>query len=137
MNWTIELILMPVSDVDRAKAFYVDKAGFNEDVDFSAGDFRIVQLTPLGSACSITLMKNEDAAGTLQGIHIIVPDIESARATLLERGMEVSELYHFERGGPQRAGPAPDRGDYETYMSFADPDGNGWVVQEVPSRAVS
>jgi len=135
MNWTLELIVMPVSDVDRAKAFYTDKAGFNVDVDFSNGDFRVVQLTPPGSACSITLMRNEAAAGTLQGIHLIVPDIEAARATLVERGMDVSELYHFERGGPQKTGPAPGRGDYETFLSFSDPDGNGWVVQEVPSRA--
>jgi catechol 2,3-dioxygenase-like lactoylglutathione lyase family enzyme len=131
MDWKLELIVVPVSDVDRAKAFYAEQAGFGLDVDFSAGDdFRVVQLTPPGSACSIALMANADAAGSLQGLHLVVDDIEAARAALAERGVGPSEPYHFVDGG-QLDGPHPERADYGTFMSFADPDGNGWLVQEV------
>jgi catechol 2,3-dioxygenase-like lactoylglutathione lyase family enzyme len=133
VDWKLELIVVPVSDVDRAKAFYVDAAGFGLDVDHRAGeDFRVVQLTPPGSACSIALMRNE-AAGSLQGLHLVVKDIEAARAELLQRGVAVSEPYHFGESG-QGPGLHPDRTDYGTYLSFEDPDGNGWLVQEVPSR---
>jgi catechol 2,3-dioxygenase-like lactoylglutathione lyase family enzyme len=135
MNWTLELVLVPVADIDRAKAFYMDQIGFDLDVDHSAGDFRVVQLTPPGSACSISLLRNPPMEpGSLQGLHLVVPDIEAARAQLIERGAEPSELYHFAAGG-QLPGPDPDRRDYNTYMAFNDPDGNGWLVQEVPSRA--
>jgi catechol 2,3-dioxygenase-like lactoylglutathione lyase family enzyme len=131
VDWKLELIVLPVSDVDRAKAFYAEEVGFHVDVDHSAGEeFRIVQLTPPGSACSVTIMKNPDAAGTLSGLHLVVEDIEAARAELVSRGVEASELYHFTEGGPT-PGPAPNRGSYETFLSFADPDGNGWLVQEV------
>ena len=131
MDWKLELIIVPVSDVDRAKAFYADQVGFAVDVDHSAGeDFRIVQLTPSGSGCSITLMKNADSAGNLSGLHLVVEDIEQARAELVSRGVEASELYHFGAGGPT-PGAAPARGSYETFLSFSDPDGNGWLVQEV------
>lgn len=133
----LELVVVPVSDVDRAKAFYIDQAGFGLDVDFSSGeDFRVVQLTPPGSACSITIMRNTEAPGSLQGLHLVVTDIEAARAELVGRGTDVSELFHFgERG--QTPGPDPERRDYGTFASFSDPDGNGWLLQEVKSRATS
>jgi predicted enzyme related to lactoylglutathione lyase len=106
VDWTLELIVTPVSDVDRAKTFYVEQAGFNLDVDHSAGeDFRVVQLTPPGSACSIALMRNA-AAGSVQGLHLIVPDIDAARAELVARGVDVSEIFHFGAGG-QEPGPDP------------------------------
>jgi predicted enzyme related to lactoylglutathione lyase len=126
----LELIVVPVSDVDRAKAFYMDNAGFGLDVDHRAGeDFRVVQLTPPGSACSIALMRNE-APGSLQGLHLVVSDIDEARAELSERGANPSELFHFDETG-QAPGPDPKRQDYGTFLTFTDPDGNGWLVQEV------
>ena len=134
MDFKLELVIVPVSDVDRAKTFYTDKAGFKMDVDHRAGDFRIVQLTPPGSACSVTLMWNAKAAGSLQGLHLVVSDIEVARAELVERGVDVSDSFHFESGG-QVPGPDPQRADYGSFLSFNDPDGNGWMVQEVRSRA--
>ena len=134
MDFKLELVIVPVTDVDRAKAFYMEKAGFTMDVDHRAGDFRIVQLTPRGSACSITIMRNESAAGSLQGLHLVVSDIDAARAELAGRGMEVSDVFHFEAAG-QVPGPDPKHADYGSYLSFNDPDGNGWMVQEVPSRA--
>jgi catechol 2,3-dioxygenase-like lactoylglutathione lyase family enzyme len=131
MDMKLELIVVPVADVDQAKAFYSEKAGFHVDVDFRAGeDFRIVQLTPPGSACSITIMKNTEAAGSLQGLQLVVSDIDAARAELLDRGVDASDLFHFESGG-RVAGPDPARADYGSFLSFNDPDGNGWVVQEV------
>lgn len=131
MDWKLELIVLPVSDVDRAKAFYLEKAGFVLDVDHEAGDFRVVQLTPPGSACSIALMRNSDgAAGTLQGLHLIVSDIQIARADLVGRGTDASEVFHFASGG-QEPGPDPQRANYNSFLSFSDPDGNGWLVQEV------
>jgi catechol 2,3-dioxygenase-like lactoylglutathione lyase family enzyme len=132
VDWTLELIVVPVSDVDPAKAFYSEKMGFHVDVDHSAGeDFRVVQLTPPGSACSITLMRTPDMApGTLHGLHIVVPDIEAARSELISRGTEVSELFHFAEGG-QTSGPDPQRGNYNTFASIKDPDGNTLLLQEV------
>jgi len=130
MDFKLELIVLPTSDVDKLKAFYVDNAGFHLDVDHQAGDFRVVQLTPPGSACSITLMKNPDAAGSVQGLHLVVTDIEAARAELAGRGVDISDAFHFEAGA-QTPGPAPDRGKYESFASFSDPEGNGWLVQEV------
>jgi len=132
MDFKLELVILPVADVDRAKAFYQDKAGFQLDVDHRAGeDFRIVQFTPPGSACSITLMRNDASAGTVQGLHLVVADIEAARAELTGRGAEVSDFFHFDAGGPV-PGLHPDREAYGTFISFADPDGNGWMVQERP-----
>jgi catechol 2,3-dioxygenase-like lactoylglutathione lyase family enzyme len=132
MDWKIEQIVVPVADVDRAKAFYA-AVGFNVDVDHSAGeDFRVVQLTPTGSGCSIALMKNE-AAGSLQGLHLVVRDIEAALSQLRDAGVASSDLFHFVEG-VQTDGPGPNRADYETFLSFSDPDGNSWLVQEVPSR---
>ena len=133
MDWKLELIVVPVSDVDRAKEFYADRAGFGLDVDFSAGDdFRVVQLTPPGSACSIALMAGS-APGSVQGLHLVVPDLDAARAELAGRGVEVGEIYHFE-AGERVPGPEPGRADYGSFLSFSDPDGNGWLVQEVASR---
>jgi predicted enzyme related to lactoylglutathione lyase len=131
MDWKLELIVVPVSDIDRAKAFYMENAGFNLEVDHRAGeDFRVVQLTPPGSACSIALMRNVSAPGSVQGLHLVVQDVDAARGQLLERGVKVSEPYHFDEGG-QQPGPDPERGNYNTFCSFSDPDGNGWLVQEV------
>ena len=134
MDWKLELVIVPVADVDRAKAFYQENAGFHLDVDHAAGeDFRIVQFTPPGSECSITLMRNPQAAGSIQGLHLVVNDLHSARAELASRGVAVSEPFHFDTGG-QRPGPDPEGRDYGSFLSFTDPDGNGWLVQEVPSR---
>jgi hypothetical protein len=131
VDWKLELVVVPVSDMDRAKTFYMEKAGFGLDVDHRAGeDFRVIQLTPPGSACSITLMRNKDAAGSLNGLHLVVPDIEAARMELAGRGADVSSVFHFE-DGQQTEGPDPERGDYNSYLTFADPDGNAWMVQEV------
>jgi catechol 2,3-dioxygenase-like lactoylglutathione lyase family enzyme len=133
VDWTLELVLVPVTDVDRAKAFYVDKVGFKLDVDHSAGeDFRIVQMTPPGSACSIGIGKGVTDAppGSTKGMHLVVANIDAARAELVERGVEASEVWHMEAGG-QTPGPDPQRGDYNSFLNFDDPDGNTWLVQEV------
>ena len=134
MDWKLEAIILPVSDVDRAKAFYLDRAGFNLDVDHRAGkDFRVVQFTPPGSGCSIILMANPGAARRVQGLHLVVIDVEAARDELAGRGVDVSEPFHFGADG-QEPGLDPERRDYGSFLSFADPDGNGWLVQEVRSR---
>jgi catechol 2,3-dioxygenase-like lactoylglutathione lyase family enzyme len=131
MDWKLELIVVPVSDVDRAKSFYVDELGFDLIVDHSAGeDFRVVQVSPTGSPCALALMKNPDAAGSLQGLHLVVEDIEAARGELVDRGVEPSEIFHFVDGNQQQ-GADPEHGDYNSFLSFGDPDGNGYLVQEV------
>ncbi len=130
MDFKLELIVLPVADVDKVKAFYVDNAGFRLDVDHQAENFRVVQLTPPGSACSITLMPKEKATGPIQGLHLIVSDIEAARDELAGRGVDIGEVFHFEAGG-QTPGPDPERGDYNSFLAFSDPEGNGWLVQEV------
>jgi predicted enzyme related to lactoylglutathione lyase len=131
MDWTLELVVLPVSDVDRAKAFYIENADFDLHVDHRAGDFRVVQLTPPGSACSIALMGSTDMApGSVEGLHLVVTDIAAARRELVERGTVASDIFHFESGG-QVPGPDPQRSDYNSFFSFSDPDGNGWMVQEV------
>lgn len=133
MDFKLELVIIPVTDVDRAKAFYIDQAGFRLDVDHRAGeDFRIVQLTPPGSACSVTLMRNLEAAGSVQGLHLVVTDIDAARAELTGRGVDASEVFHFGPQG-QTPGPDPQRASYNSFVSFSDPDGNGFLVQEVKS----
>ena len=135
MDLKLELVIVPVSDVDRAKAFYVDRVGFGCDVDHRAGeDFRIVQLTPPGSACSVTLMCNPDAAGSVQGLHLVVTDLEAARAELVGRGVEVSEPFHFGEAG-QQPGLHPERVDHGSFAQFTDPDGTGWLLQEVGRRS--
>jgi catechol 2,3-dioxygenase-like lactoylglutathione lyase family enzyme len=131
MDFKLELVIIPVTDVDRAKDFYAEKAGFRLDVDHRAGeDFRVVQLTPPGSACSVTLMRNPDAAGSVQGLHLVVDDIDEARAELTGRGVDASEIFHIGPAG-QTPGPDTQRASYASFLSFADPDGNGWMVQEV------
>ena len=122
MDWKIELVALPVSDVDRAKAFYVDKVGFNPDHDYTVSEqLRFVQLTPPGSACSITIGKGvvDTEPGSVQGMQMTVPDIEAARAELVERGVEVSEVQRF---------------DWGLFVFFKDPDGNGWALQQLPQR---
>ncbi len=133
MDWKLELVLVPVSDVDRAKTFYVDKVGFKLDVDHRAGDaFRVVQMTPPGSACSISIGTGitDAAPGSVRGLHLVVNDIDAARAGLIERGVGVGETFHFE-AGRSMPGPDPQRQDYGSFLSFSDPDGNTWMVQEV------
>ena len=132
MDFKLELVVVPVSDVDRAKSFYTEKAGFNLDVDHRAGDdFRVVQLTPPGSACSISIGKGitQAAPGSVQGLHLVVSDIDAARAELVARGVDVSEVRHLE-SGTWVPGPDPERRDYQSFADFHDPDGNTWVLQE-------
>jgi catechol 2,3-dioxygenase-like lactoylglutathione lyase family enzyme len=132
MDLKLELVLIPVSDVDRAKAFYVETAGFNLDVDHQPSDeFRVVQMTPPGSACSITIGKGitDATPGSVRGTHLIVTDIEAARAELVESGVEVSEIRHMGSSG-WTPGPDPERRDYGSFADFSDPDGNTWVLQE-------
>ena len=122
MDWKIELVAIPVSDIDRAKSFYVEKAGFSAGHDHRVSDeIRFVQLTPPGSACSIVLgLGITDAApGSVQGVQMVVEDIEAARAELVERGIEVSDIQEYPWG---------------RFVFFQDPDGNGWAVQELPAR---
>jgi catechol 2,3-dioxygenase-like lactoylglutathione lyase family enzyme len=137
MDFKLELVLVPVTDVDRAKTFYTERLGFNLDVDHRAGEeFRVVQLTPPGSACSITIgIGITDAApGSVRGTHLVVADIVSARAELVERGVDVSEVRHLESSG-WVPGPDPERRDYGSFADFSDPDGNTWVLQERRSDA--
>jgi len=137
VDFKLELVVVPVSDVDRAKAFYAGNVGFNVDVDQEFGDdFRVVQLTPPGSACSITIGTAIQQAepGSTKGLHLVVSDIEAARAELIERGVDISEPFHFGESG-QTPGIDPERRDYATFMSFSDPDGNVWLVQEAHREA--
>ena len=135
MDLKLELVLIPVSDVDRAKSFYTEKVGFDLDVDVSPVEgFRIVQMTPPGSACSITIGTGLTDAepGLYRGTHLVVRDIVAARDELVSRGIEVSDVRHFDRGkGEWRPGPDPEHSDYASFADFADPDGNTWVLQEV------
>ena len=133
MDFRLELVLLPVSDVDRAKEFYVERCGFLLDVDHRPSEsFRVVQFTPPGSACSLTVGVGltEAAPGSYRGTHLVVDDIEAARAELVGRGVAVSEIRHMGPGGWQ-PGPDPERRDYGSFADFADPDGNTWVLQEV------
>jgi catechol 2,3-dioxygenase-like lactoylglutathione lyase family enzyme len=136
MDMTLELVVLPVSDVDRAKAFY-EKAGFRLDVDHQASEqFRVVQLTPPGSACSITIGTGvtDAAPGSIKGLHLVVADLEAALVELAGRGVEVGEPFHFGAEG-QMPGLDPERRDYGSYAPLSDPDGNGWLLQEVRTRA--
>ncbi|TMK86271.1 MAG: glyoxalase [Actinobacteria bacterium] len=122
MDWRLELVQVPVSDVDRAKAFYTEKLGFNADHDHQVSDqLRFVQLTPPGSGCSIALGTglSKMQPGSVEGLQLVVPDIHAARAELVERGVEVSEVQQF---------------DWGSFVFFTDPDGNGWAVQQIPPR---
>jgi catechol 2,3-dioxygenase-like lactoylglutathione lyase family enzyme len=132
MDYKLELVLIPVSDVDRAKAFYSETAGFKLEVDHRAGDnFRVVQLTPPGSACSIAIgIGITDAApGSVRGTHLVATDIEAARAELVGRGVGVSEIRHL-ASGTWVSGVDPEHHDYNSFADFSDPDGNTWVLQE-------
>lgn len=136
MDWKLQLLVVPVTDVDRSKAFYIDGLGFGLDVDHALGEhFRVVQATPPGSACSITFGINVGGGepGSLKGVHLVVDDIQAAAAHLDAAGVEHSGLMHFEDGRPV-PGPDLDRTDYGSYVFFADPDGNEWAVQEVGHR---
>jgi predicted enzyme related to lactoylglutathione lyase len=122
MDWRLELVAIPVSDVDRAKRFYTEQVGFNADHDHTVSDeIRFVQLTPPGSACSIAIGKGLSDAepGSVQGVQLVVPDIEAARSQLVEGGVDVSEVQVFPWG---------------SFVFFADPDGNRWSVQQLPRR---
>jgi catechol 2,3-dioxygenase-like lactoylglutathione lyase family enzyme len=133
MDYRLELVLLPVADVDRSKDFYSEKVGFHLDVDFSAGpDFRVVQLTPPGSACSISIGKGITDAQpeAVRGTHLVVKDIEAAREELVGRGVEVSDIRHM-ADGQWTPGADPEHRDYASFADFADPDGNTWVLQEV------
>jgi catechol 2,3-dioxygenase-like lactoylglutathione lyase family enzyme len=132
MDFKLELVLLPVADVDRAKDFYTERAGFHLDVDHRAGEnFRVVQMTPPGSACSITVgIGITDAApGSVKGLHLVVTDIVAARAELVKRGVVVSEIRHLGDAG-WASGPQPERLDYNSFADFSDPDGNTWILQE-------
>jgi catechol 2,3-dioxygenase-like lactoylglutathione lyase family enzyme len=136
MEWSLEVVVVPVSDVDRAKRFYSEQVGFVVDVDRQMSEqFRVVQLTPPGSSCSITIGTGlaAMAPGALQGLQLCVSDIEAARAELVARGVEVSDVLHFE-DGVQRPGRG---GDWNSFLFFSDPDGNGWTIQERPARGTS
>jgi predicted enzyme related to lactoylglutathione lyase len=126
VDWKLELVQVPVSNVDRAKAFYNEKAGFTLDHDHKVSDeIRFVQLTPPGSACSIALgtgLGGDMTPGSVQGLQMVVSDIDAARAELVERGVEVSEVQDF---------------DWGSFVFFTDPDGNGWAVQQIPPRTAS
>lgn len=133
VDMRLEVVVVPVSDVDRAKHFYSEQCGFALDVDRQMGEgFRVVQLTPPGSACSITIGTGLAAMepGSLKGLQLVVADIEAARAQLAGAGVTISEVVHFEEGG-QRPGPG---GDWNSFCFFDDPDGNSWAVQQAPAR---
>lgn len=133
MDYKLELVLIPVSDVDRAKAFYTEKLGFSLDVDHQPSEsFRVVQMTPPGSACSITIGVGITSAepGSYRGTHLVVSDIEEAHAELAARGVEIGDVRHMTADG-WAPGHEPDRADYASFAELADPDGNTWVLQEV------
>jgi catechol 2,3-dioxygenase-like lactoylglutathione lyase family enzyme len=143
MEVKLEVVVLPVSDVDKAKGFYT-ALGWREDADFATdGGFRVVQLTPPGSQCSIIFGSGVSSAapGSVQGLHLIVTDIEAARAELVARGADVSEIFHdaggvFHHAGTEARVPGliEGRRSYGSFASFSDPDGNGWVLQEVTTR---
>jgi catechol 2,3-dioxygenase-like lactoylglutathione lyase family enzyme len=138
MNWTLEVVIVPVADIDRAKAFYTDQLGFDVDHDTKIDDDnRITQLTPPGSGCSIVIGKGVVPPmdpGSIQGLQLVVNDVRAARAELIERGVDVSEV---EYASPSGLRPAKDDDDLNNagFIFFADPDGNGWAVQQITSRA--
>jgi catechol 2,3-dioxygenase-like lactoylglutathione lyase family enzyme len=140
---SVEVIPLPVSDVERARRFYVDQVGFTLDVDYSPNDvFRVVQLTPPGSCCSIQMGKGltDAPVGSLRNVYLVVTDLEATRRRLLERGVEVGEIRHKTPIGAWDGGFAPGldpaRGDYASFADFLDPDGNSWVLQERGYRNV-
>jgi predicted enzyme related to lactoylglutathione lyase len=137
LSFSVEVITLPVSDVERALRFYADQAGFTIDVDYSPNDeFRVVQLTPPGSSCSFQIGKGltEAPAGSLRNVYLVVSDLDAARSRLLELGVEVSGIRHktpiWAWDGGFAPGPDPAHGDYASFAKFSDPDGNTWVLQE-------
>jgi catechol 2,3-dioxygenase-like lactoylglutathione lyase family enzyme len=143
VDMKLEVIVIPVSDVDRAKTFYTG-LGWREDADFSSSaDFRVVQLTPPGSPCSIIFGTGLTSAapGSAQGLHLVVNDIAAAREEVTGKGVDVSEVFHdaggvFHHAGSEGrvTGPAPGSQSYGSFASFSDPDGNGWFIQEITTR---
>jgi predicted enzyme related to lactoylglutathione lyase len=143
VDMKLEVIVIPISDVDRAKRFYAD-LGWRLDIDYTPTDnYRVIQFTPPGSGCSVIFGKNvtEAAPGSAQGLHLIVSDIDAARNKLLRRGIKVGApfhdaggVFHHASAGDLCSGPNPQRKSYASYASFSDPDGNGWVLQEVTAR---
>ncbi len=143
MDMRLEVVVLPVSDVDRSRDFY-QMLGWRLDADFAGeDDFRVVQLTPPGSACSIIFGSGVTSAapGSADGLHLVVDDIEAARAGLAGLGVEVSDVFHdaggvFHHAGlvGRVSGPAPDHQSYGSFVSFSDPDGNGWFIQEITKR---
>lgn len=143
MDYQLEVVVLPVADVDRAKAFY-QGLGWREDADFAGGqDFRVVQMTPPGSACSVIFGTGLTGAapGSAEGLHLVVDDIDAARTELAAKGAEVSDVFHdaggvFHHAGTANrlTGPAPDHTSYGSFVSFTDPDGNSWFVQEITTR---
>jgi len=143
VDMKLEVVVLPVADVDRAKHFY-EALGWREDADITSGpDFREVQLTPPGSACSVIFGTGVTSAapGSTDGMVLAVPDIEAARADLMKRGADVSEVFHDAGGVFHHAGtvdrvpgPAPDHASYGSFAAFSDPDGNGWLLQELTRR---
>lgn len=134
MDWKLEVVVVPVSDVDRAKRFYAEQVGFVVDVDHQATETsRIVQLTPPGSACSITIGTGlvNSTPGSLKGLQLVVDDVATARAELATRGVEVSPVRHLEEGNWVDGGGGP----WNSFVFFDDPDGNSWAVQEKPASA--
>jgi catechol 2,3-dioxygenase-like lactoylglutathione lyase family enzyme len=133
----LEVVVIPVSDVDRSKRFYIN-LGWRLDADFIVGDeFRVVQLTPPGSPASIHFGTGLTSAapGSASGLYLVVSDIEATRAALVDRGVDVSEVFHrADPGKPPLSGPDPDRRSYSSFATFSDPDGNGWLLQEVTVR---
>jgi catechol 2,3-dioxygenase-like lactoylglutathione lyase family enzyme len=136
MNWTLEVVCVPVADVDRAKEFYAERVGFAVDHDTAIGsDLRFVQLTPPGSGCSIVIGTPGMEPGSQRGLQLVVPDLRAARAELAGRGLEVGEIQVYERDGSTR--PARDGDDLDNvgFVFFADPDGNTWAIQQISARA--
>jgi catechol 2,3-dioxygenase-like lactoylglutathione lyase family enzyme len=135
MNWTLEVVIVPVSDIDRAKAFYADGLGFNVDHDTTMNDdMRIVQLTPPGSGCSIVIGKGavpDMPPGSLKGLQLVVADLQKARAELVERGVAVGEIQVL----GENPHPVADPLDNVGFVFFTDPDGNAWSVQQISTRA--
>jgi len=139
----LEVLVLPVADVDRAKGFY-EGLGWKVDADFVGEDgYRLMQLTPPGSGCSVIFGEGVTSAapGSTEGLHLIVYDIEEVRSDLIRRGVDVSEIFHdvtgvFHHAGTEGrvSGPAPEHADYGSFASFSDPDGNGWVLQEIKTR---
>jgi len=136
MDMRLELVVLPVTDVDRANTFYTERAAFDQLVDHRpTDDFRVVQLNPPGSGCSIAFGTgiSDMEPGSVQGLHVVVPDIEAAVAEAAARGLEVDGPFHFGASG-QTAGVDPARADYGSFAAFNDPDGNGWLMQEISGR---